>query len=211
VNELYTFKSKKEFARVTKWLERNPQVLKAIETLLNMDYKYEDGKWKASPGRLNAAIYTLDCLGYTYEGGEIWNPPLGKEPPKCPTCGKYILMLENHLPEYCPNCGAHTDGKPRPMQPDVALQMQFLTARAEAAEARARELEANVCEHYIDGQCHSLRGEWQRVGLRYYCSVCNAGLYTAPDGLPPDYNYCPFCGAKMVAPEPPAKGGEPAD
>lgn len=31
-------------------------------------------------GKVKAAIETLERLGYTYEGGELWKPPIGKAP-----------------------------------------------------------------------------------------------------------------------------------
>jgi hypothetical protein len=55
-----------------------------------------------------AAIKTLDKLGYTCHGAELWKPPLGK-PPKlgcwvncCSECGKASAVASH----YCPQCGA---------------------------------------------------------------------------------------------------------
>jgi hypothetical protein len=43
-----------------------------------------------------AAIKTLEHLGYTYHGGELWKPPLGKPRPSLPD----EITDNSESPEY---------------------------------------------------------------------------------------------------------------
>lgn len=46
----------------------------------SIDEEKHSMRMSAKDGKGAAAIKTLESLGYTYNGGELWKPPLGKKP-----------------------------------------------------------------------------------------------------------------------------------
>ena len=120
------------------------QLMKRAATALSLDP--ENTSWFEVVGTTEAAASTLKALGYTYNGGQLWRPPLGKKPDF-----SLIDRLNATIARQCEELARYQQGHTN------------LIAKLEAAEQRNRELVAGIVA--LPLEFRSLSGSENTAGV----------------------------------------------